>query len=449
MMHKNFLAALFVSVLSLSASVVFAKPKSKFNLYRNVSDICYQVKTSLSENAPKASYGTGFVVNAKRGWLITNYHVVSDVIQKKNSTYRNFVVIDGKPIQAKILDIDILRDLALIQIDYQFKSEIKLQSKAIKEGEKIFSFGIPKDLKLSMVDGIFNGYLENGPFHKILMSTPINGGMSGGPVTNNEGKLVGVNVSTLRNSDNISFSVPGKFVGELISHVEEGGARISDLDYGKNQLYLQSQILMGQNDIFLAMQKNWKKEVLNEWSVPMFGDLMKCWMQKLNEHIKTESEKVIAFGKFCEVPDSMFLSSDEKFEGTLFYTMNIFSASNKKLNRFQFADFLNGLFNSPKMLRNENYNNDEEEAPSTLHQCSNLKMKNKKNLTFQVSYCTSTYLKYPKIMETFFKMITYDDSGNNALIVNFILDGFTSDNAIEFLKKVVEDISFQKFNKDS
>ena len=74
---------------------------------------------------------------------------------------------------------------------------------------------------------------------------------------------------------------------------------------------------------------------------------------------------------------------------------------------------------------------------------------NKKNLTFQVSYCTSAYLKYPKIMETFFKMITYDDSGNNALIVNFILDGFTSDNAIEFLKKIVEDISFQKFNKDS
>jgi hypothetical protein len=127
--------------------------------------------------------------------------------------------------------------------------------------------------------------------------------------------------------------------------------------------------------------------------------------------------------------------------------MNLFSAENKTLNRFQFADFLDGLFNSPTMLHVENYINDEEGPISSPAKCKDLKVKNKNDLNFQVSYCTTSYHKYPQIKETFLKMVTYDKSRKHALIISIILDGFTTNHAAEFVVKFIQDISFQEISK--
>ena len=436
---KPLLIYSFIALFALLNLPVFAKD-SQWQLYKRITDLTYQVKTSLGMESPKASYGTGFVVDGKKGLLITNYHVVSDVIQKKNNNYQNFVIINGQSFLAKILALDVLRDLALIKIDFPFSSEIRLRNTAIKEGEKLFSFGIPKDLKLSMVDGLYNGVIHVGPFSRILMSTPINSGMSGGPVTDSKGNLVGVNVSTLRGSDNISFSVPASYVDLLMKSVPNGEQKINEKNFDTNHQYVQNQILEGQQAISHDLKKNEVYESFDIWELPSFGNIMKCWMQKLNDQIKQQHEKVITNAKICEIPDSLFLSSDDRFQGTLYFSMNLFASTNMQLNEFQYSDYLNNLFNGAKMLRWENYVPDEEEPVSSAVECQESVVENAEKLKFQLIVCTSSYQKYPLIFETYFKFHVFDPKGKHSLMAFFTLDGFNKENAqsfiINFLKKV-------------
>ena len=71
-------------------------------LFSKVKSLVFQVKTSQSAHSAKTSYGTGFVVD-ESGLLLTNYHVISTVVQDKYNRYKIFVVDKGKSYQAEII----------------------------------------------------------------------------------------------------------------------------------------------------------------------------------------------------------------------------------------------------------------------------------------------------------------------------------------------------------
>lgn len=71
---------------------------------------------------------------------------------------------------------------------------------------------------MSLIEGVYNGLLESGPYQIVHVSTPLNEGMSGGPSVNETGKIIGVNDARILFSNNISFIVP---VSKLASLIQE------------------------------------------------------------------------------------------------------------------------------------------------------------------------------------------------------------------------------------
>ena len=179
--------AIAIILLLLSTVVLANNEKDNDLLYKKVKPYVYQVKTSQNAESSKASYGTGFVVDGEEGLLLTNYHVVSTYIQDEDDRYKIFVTDNDEVQEAEVLDFSVTYDLALIKVKKKYKGQLKLREETPGRGETIYSMGLPKDLNISLVEGNYNGVIKSGIYERILMSTPVNSGMSGGPLSINRG----------------------------------------------------------------------------------------------------------------------------------------------------------------------------------------------------------------------------------------------------------------------
>ena len=93
--------------------------------FSKIKPLVFQVKTSRDANSSKASYGTGFVVDSS-GLLITNYHVISSVVQDRYNLYKIFVVDKDQNYQAEIINFSVVHDLALIKINKKFDNILSI-----------------------------------------------------------------------------------------------------------------------------------------------------------------------------------------------------------------------------------------------------------------------------------------------------------------------------------
>jgi S1-C subfamily serine protease len=86
------------------------------------------------------------------------------------------------------------------------------------------------------VNGVFNGLAEKGFVDRMLLSMPLNSGMSGGPILDERGDVVGTNVSTMRGSDSLSFGVPVSKVRDLLTRLPVEITKKTLLDKTHRQL---------------------------------------------------------------------------------------------------------------------------------------------------------------------------------------------------------------------
>jgi hypothetical protein len=110
--------------------------------------------------------------------------------------------------QARLLQFDLTNDLALIQVAGIETRPLPLRREPLAPGSAIVAFGNPHGLGLSLIEGVFNGFAEKGFVDRMLLSMPLNSGMSGGPILTARGEVVGTNVSVMRHSNSLSFGVP-------------------------------------------------------------------------------------------------------------------------------------------------------------------------------------------------------------------------------------------------
>ncbi len=169
--------------------------------------------TDLTSGA-KMAVGSGFFVD-DRGHLLTNYHVVADMVLAPER-YRA-VLGDGQTPgdTATIVGIDVVHDLAMLQAPARPHPHFNLAPVTVRQGGRLYAFGYPRDLGLSIVEGTFNGLLQHTLYPKLHFTGSLNQGMSGGPAITNDGRVVGINVSTAGNQ--LSFLVP---VAEAIALVD-------------------------------------------------------------------------------------------------------------------------------------------------------------------------------------------------------------------------------------
>lgn len=152
------------------------------------------------------SQGSGFFISKNQ--IVTNYHCVA------NSDYIEFKIIGKDDIfkEAKVVRASTKYDLAIIRTKQNFPYvDIDSLCKE-KIGSKVYVIGNPKGLEGTISDGILSGRRENDGKEYIQITAPISPGNSGGPVLNENGKVIGVATFAFRNSQNINFAVPIKYV---------------------------------------------------------------------------------------------------------------------------------------------------------------------------------------------------------------------------------------------
>lgn len=133
--------------------------------------------------------GSGFLIT-RNGYIITNYHVLSDF---DNSV--SIKTFDGEILLGKIISIERQRDLALIKVSGDNWNWLRLADDSeIKLGEDVIAVGAPFGLDWSISKGIVSAVRNDDGVSIIQTDTSINSGNSGGPLISlSTGKVYGVN----------------------------------------------------------------------------------------------------------------------------------------------------------------------------------------------------------------------------------------------------------------
>ena len=178
-----------------------------------------------SEDEKGAFFGAGFLVDAGRGWFMTNVHVFSHSPARIRVSRRG---VAGVP--ARRIWLDPYLDLALIEVsDRKFLDGMTAAPLECGElptvGHPVGAFGHPWGLPWTGTRGIISG--RAGPFEPgaLLTDAPINSGNSGGPLISlRTGKVVGINTAALvgEGIQNINFALAMKYACRILRLRQEG-----------------------------------------------------------------------------------------------------------------------------------------------------------------------------------------------------------------------------------
>jgi Do/DeqQ family serine protease len=186
------------------------------------------------------SLGSGVIVDAQKGYILTNNHVV------ENADQITVTLNDNRTFKAKVIGTDPDTDLAVLQIKADNLTAIPLGNSAkLQVGDFVVAIGNPFGLNHSVTAGIVSakgrGSIGDGKYENFIQTdASINPGNSGGALVDLEGNLVGINTAILSRSGGnigIGFAIPidmAKSVMEqLIKYgkVERGviGVSVEDL----------------------------------------------------------------------------------------------------------------------------------------------------------------------------------------------------------------------------
>jgi serine protease Do/serine protease DegQ len=161
---------------------------------------------------PQIAAGSGVIVDAKNGYVMTNAHVVKDA--------REVLVTlkDNRRLPAKLVGADPGTDIAVVRVDPQNLVDVKFgDSDALQVGDFLIAIGNPFGLGQTATSGIVSalgrsGLSMEGYEHFIQTDASINPGNSGGALVNLRGELIGINTAIIGPSGGnvgIGFAVPG------------------------------------------------------------------------------------------------------------------------------------------------------------------------------------------------------------------------------------------------
>ena len=172
------------------------------------------------------SSGSGFIVDAEAGYVVTNFHVIEG---EQNISVVVFVR-DGKGLRRvklesiKIIALQPFFDLALLKIEDT--QGVKLRPvylgtyDQVRVGDPVFAIGSPLGLNRTVSEGIVSN--RNRAITGLLSvqtTAPINPGNSGGPLFNTRGEVIGVTNMKLLFAENLGFAIPVHYLKEfLLNH---------------------------------------------------------------------------------------------------------------------------------------------------------------------------------------------------------------------------------------
>lgn len=175
--------------------------------------------------------GSGVIVNSRKGYVITNNHVVDDMDE---ITVR---LLDKTEYKAMVVGRDPKSDLAVLQIDARGLTDIDFgNSDELRVGEWVIAVGSPFSANLShtvtagIVSAKGRGNIIQGDVYEDFIQTDaaINPGNSGGALLNSAGDLIGINTAIYTNSfdrsnKGVGFAIPSNMVKRVMADLIQHG----------------------------------------------------------------------------------------------------------------------------------------------------------------------------------------------------------------------------------
>ena len=181
----------------------------------------------FGQQTPRMSSGSGVIVDAKKGYILTNHHVVD------NAAEITITLKDKREFTAKVLGSDDGTDIALLQIDADNLSELPMaETNEMKVGDYVVAIGNPFGLSQTVTSGIISalgrsGLNIEGYEDFIQTDASINPGNSGGALVNLKGELIGINTAIIGPSGGnvgIGFAVPTHMVRGVMTQLVASGS---------------------------------------------------------------------------------------------------------------------------------------------------------------------------------------------------------------------------------
>lgn len=206
------------------------------------------VIVEVGANGKVSGWGSGVVYDKddKYGYILTNHHVASD-----NKTEYTIVFTDESEVKGEYVGSDEMSDIAVLRVPVSsIKTVAEIgKSSELNVGDTVFALGTPISLtyKFSVTRGIISGKdrivsmnssnSNNSFFYQansnswymnlLQIDASINSGNSGGPLSNSNGEVIGINNSKLSSSytsiDNIGFSIPIEDALSVASKIRKDG----------------------------------------------------------------------------------------------------------------------------------------------------------------------------------------------------------------------------------
>jgi len=206
------------AVVNIATSTRVESPYSRDPFYR----FFFRQQPQQVQN----SLGSGVIVDAKKGYILTNHHVIDGADEITVS------LSDGTQLQAKLIGSDASTDIAVIQIEGEGLVDVKLSnSDKLRVGDFVVAIGNPFGLGQSVTSGIVSALGRSGLGIEryedfIQTDAAINPGNSGGALVNLNGELIGINTAIVGPSGGnvgIGFAIPINLANRLMQQIIEFG----------------------------------------------------------------------------------------------------------------------------------------------------------------------------------------------------------------------------------
>jgi len=216
----------------VTPAVVNVATEGRVPLRRNplLDDPFFRRFFDLPEDLPRErrteSLGSGVVVDARRGYIVTNHHVIA-YADSITVTLRN-----GRQVDAELIGSDPESDVAVIRIPAGNLTALTLaDSDKLRVGDFVVAIGNPFGLGQTVTSGIVSALGRSGLGIQgyedfIQTDASINPGNSGGPLVNLRGELVGVNTAIVASSGGnvgIGFAIPSNMVRQIMAQLVRYG----------------------------------------------------------------------------------------------------------------------------------------------------------------------------------------------------------------------------------
>ena len=188
--------------------------------------------TSGDNEAKPLQTGSGVIIDAGEGIIVTNNHVID------GGTKYTVDMSDGRLFDAELIGTDKATDVAVLKIKATGLAEVEMvDSDTLRTGDLAFAVGYPLGLDQTLTMGVISGLgrtgLGDAVEDYIQTDAAVNSGNSGGPLLDSRGRLIGINTSILSGgsdmfgggggNDGIAFAVPTRILNYVVGQIRENG----------------------------------------------------------------------------------------------------------------------------------------------------------------------------------------------------------------------------------